>query len=161
MDNHLPDRATVLLAIVGLSLIASGFLIALLSYPTRFTSLVHDFPHDENRALYAIIAVGLGISTFLKSASRNTQAMTAQQNREVSIALSAGLFLQLSAVMQGPMPWIAMYLLLSTPLLVLASVRYAVSKGYAKLFGAFGLFSVFGLTVLVMLPERRSQRQER
>ena len=146
-------------AAAGAVLICAGLWLAALSNPKPF-------PLDvaADRQIHLLAAGGFactiaGLGVLLAAVSRTTRSMPTRQRTNTNIGLGIGFVLQLGGLFvlgteQDRVLSGVVLILASLPLVVWGCVNYAEGKGHPKRIGLLGVAGIFGLIVLMVLPER-------
>lgn len=83
--------------------------------------------------------------------------MLAENERKANILVGIGFVGQLIAdfVVPGTIPTTGLIvMLIATGVFIWGCCEYAVGKGYERFVGALGIFSLIGLIILAVMPDR-------
>ena len=144
----------------GAVLVCAGLWMAGLSNPRRFPLDVAADRHIYLLAIGGFACTIAGVGLLLAAVGRTTSSMPTQQRSNTNIGLGMGFVLQLGGLFlfetEDDRALTALVLILaSLPLVVWGCLNYAEGKGHPKWTGLVGVAGVFGLIVLMVLPDRR------
>jgi hypothetical protein len=153
-------RSVLVFAVIGLALIAVGLLFAYLSNPSRFSINVRDDSRIAWRFAAGVLLTSIGLTAFVAAIKQTTVEIARKTRRDINLGISGGVTFQWCAFTENDPVIIMCWLVAATLMIGWACMRYAQARGYSKACAVLGLFSVFGLIALMLLPPRINQSVE-
>ncbi len=152
----------VAIALMGLALVGTGLLLALLSNPKRFSINVTDDRYIQLFSLSGFAFTLVGIVLFLYALRGMTKTMPPRLQSNTNIGVGLGFVLQLAGffvpeIMQVPFGIGLALILAGLAAFIWGGMHYAQGKGYSRSLGLLAVLGVLGLIVLILLPNRESE----
>ena len=150
-------HSVLVVAIIGLALIAVGLVFAYLSNPSRFSINVRDDSRIAWLFAAGFLVTSIGLTAFVAAINQTAVTIAPKARRDINLGISGGVTFQVCAFIEND-PGIMIGWLVAAALLIgWACMRYAEFKGFSKWFGALGVLGILGLIILLLLPTRTAQ----
>ena len=146
-------------ALIGLTLVTGGLLLAALSNPKRFSLNVANDRYIQVFAISGFACTLTGILLFLYAVRDMTKSLPAKHRTNANVGVGLGFVLQLAGfflpeVMQVPFETGLALIMAGFPAFIWGGMHYAQGKGYSRSIGAVAMLGIPGLVVLILLPHR-------